>query len=250
MHTLDMNGRTAIVTGGAKGIGYATADRLLESGAAVSVWDFDVDGLKTAAAALAAKGKVHSVLVDCADEGSVNAALESTLAWRPVIDVMVANASVVGTMKPAWEHSLEEWNRLLRLDLTSAFLTTRAVIPGMVKNGYGRIVTVASAAALEAAPNNLAYAVAKAGVVSLTKTMGRELGKTGVRVNCIAPSGVDTTMLSGLTKEYMEVVMRAHALSSLAKPEDVAAMIVWMASEECSHTTGAVFDCSGGRLDY
>lgn len=250
MHTLDLNGRTAVVTGGAKGIGYATAERLLRSGAAVSLWDFDATGVEAAAAKLAEHGAVHFAVVDCADEAAVDAALAATLGWRAAIDVLVANASVVGAMKPAWDHTLDDWNRLLRLDLLSAVITIRAVVPGMVARRYGRIVTVASAAGLEAAPNNAAYAAAKAGVVSLTKTYGRELAKTGVTVNCVAPSGIDTGMLRALDKDYLDAVIRAHALSRLAKPDEVAAMIAWVASEECSYTTGAVFDCSGGRLDY
>ena len=248
MHVLDFSGQTAVVTGAAKGIGYATAKRLVESGAAVSLWDFDGAALVEAEKALGAKGEVHTACVDCADEASIDVALRSTMDWRNSIDVMVANASVVGVMKPAWEHTLDEWNRLLRLDLTSAFLTIRAVVPGMIERGYGRIVTVSSAAGLIATPNNLAYAVAKAGVVSLTRTFGKELGGTGVTINTVAPSGIKTTMLDGLTEDYLAAVMSAHALNKLASPEEVAAMIAWVAGRECSHTTGAVFDCAAGRL--
>ena len=163
MHALDFKGRTAVVTGGAKGIGFATAERLLDSGAAVCLWDLDAAGLEAAVATLTPKGKVTGIQVDCGDEDSVDVAMAETRGWDADIDVLIANASVVGVMKPAWEHTLEDWNRLLRLDLTSAFLTVRAVVPGMIQRGYGRIVTVASAAGLEAAPNNLAYAAAKAG---------------------------------------------------------------------------------------
>lgn len=250
MNRIDLDGRTAIVTGGAQGIGYATAERMLDSGAAVSLWDFNAERLKEAVARLSSKGPVHSVVVDCADEAAVAAAHAETVAWRPAIDILVANAGVAGAMKPAWEHTMADWDRLLRLDLTSVFVSCRVVVPGMLERDYGRIVIVSSAAGLEAAPNNGAYAAAKAGAVNFARTLGRELAKTGVLVNCVAPSGIKTPLLDAISPEYMANVLRAHPMGRLGEAGEVAAMIAWLASGDCSFSTGAVFDCSGGRLDY
>ena len=250
MNRIDAEGRTAVVTGGAQGIGFATAERLLDAGAAVSLWDIDATRLAEAAENLSAKGPVQTVQADCSDEEAITKAYADTVAWRPAVDIMIANASVVGVVNSAWETSLEDWNRLLRLDLTSVFLSCRIVVPGMIERKYGRIVVVASAAGLEAAPNNSAYAAAKGGAVNFTRTLGRELAQTGVVANCIAPSGIQTSLFDKLSPEYRRAVVNQHPMGRLGRPEEVASMIAWMASEECSFSTGAVFDCSGGRLDY
>ncbi len=256
MNQLDFTGRHAIVTGAARGIGYATAERLLASGAGVTLWDVDEPRLTQAAEALGAKGganggEIHSLAVDVADAGAVASALEATLDASPVIDIMIANAGVSGIIKNAWDYSLEEWNHLIRHDLTSVFLSCRAVVPQMVARGYGRIVVVSSIAGLEGAPTNAAYAAAKAGAIAYTKALGKELAKTGVIANCLAPSAIDTELLGGVTKEYLEnVVLSKMPIGRLGRPEEAAALICWLASEDCSFCAGAVFDLSGGRAVY
>ena len=251
MNDLDFQGRSAIVTGGAKGIGYATAERLLASGAAVCLWDIDEPRLTAAAATLSAKGEVHSVTVDVADAGAVASAMEATLDLCPVVDVLIANAGISGIIKNAWDYSLEEWNRLIRNDLTSVFLCCRTVVPYMIERGYGRIVVVASIAGMEGAQTNAAYSAAKAGAIGYTKALGKELAKTGVIANCIAPSAIDTEMLGDVTQEYLDqVVLARMPIGRPGRPEEAAALIAWLASEDCSFCTGAVFDLSGGRAVY
>jgi NAD(P)-dependent dehydrogenase (short-subunit alcohol dehydrogenase family) len=250
MNRIDLDGRGAIVTGAAKGIGYATAERFLDSGARVSLWDFNREALEKAAERLAAKGEVQAVHVDCGDEASVAAAMRETEDRFPAIDILVANAGVAGIMKSAWEYTLEDWQHLLRNDLTSVFLCCRAVVPGMIARGYGRIVIVASIVGLEGAPGNGAYAAAKGGAVTYAKTLGKELAKTGVLVNCSAPSAIDTPLLDNLTEAYMDSVTSKMPIGRLGRAEEVAAQIAWLASEECSFSTGAVFDTSGGRAVY
>ena len=251
MNQIDLQGRAAIVTGGAKGIGYATAKRLLDSGAAVCLWDNDESRLLQAESALSAEGEVHGVIVDVSDAGAVASAMDATLDYHPVIDIMIANAGVAGIIKSAWEYSLDEWNYLLRQDLTSVFLSCRAVLPHMVDRGYGRIVVVSSIAGLEGGPTNAAYSAAKAGAVGFTKALGKELAQSGVIANCVTPSGIETELLGGVTEEYLEtVVLSKMPIGRLGQPEEAAALIAWLASEDCSFNLGAVFDLSGGRAVY
>ena len=250
MNQIDLSGRTAIITGGAKGIGFATAERMLASGAAVSLWDIDAARLKEAAAALAPKGDVHTVVADVGDEAAVAAAMTETQTQFPAVDILVANAGIAGIIKPAWEFTLADWERLIRLDLTSVFLTCRAVVPQMTARGYGRIVIVSSIAGMEGAANNAAYSAAKAGSVGFTKALGKELAQSGVVVNCTTPSGIETEMLADVTPEYLETVTSRMPIGRLGQPEEAAALIAWLASEDCSFSTGAIFDLSGGRAVY
>jgi 3-oxoacyl-[acyl-carrier protein] reductase len=250
MNQIDLKGRTAVVTGAAKGIGYATAERLLASGAAVSLWDLDGARLAESEAALAGKGEVEAEILDVTDPAALARATQATLTRFGAIDVLVANAGVVGIMKTTWEHTLEEWERILRLDLTGVFLTCRAVIPQMLEQGYGRIVTVSSIAGLEGNANNSAYSAAKAGIIALTKSLGKELAKRGVIVNCVTPSGIETEMLVGITQEYFDAMMAKMPIGRLGTPEEAAALIAWLASEDCSFSTGAVYDLTGGRAVY
>ncbi len=250
MNQIDLKGRTAVVTGGARGIGYATAERLLASGASVSLWDRDGARLAEAQAALAGKGEVGAEILDVTDPAALAQATQATLARFGAIDVLVANAGVVGVMKTTWEHTLEDWERILRLDLTGVFLTCRAVIPHMLEQGYGRIVTVSSIAGLEGNANNSAYSAAKAGIIALTKSLGKELAKRGVIVNCVTPSGIETEMLVGITQEYFDAMMAKMPIGRLGTPEEAAALIAWLASEDCSFSTGAVYDLTGGRAVY
>jgi 3-oxoacyl-[acyl-carrier protein] reductase len=250
MNQLDFSGRAAIVTGAAKGIGYATAARLLDSGASVSLWDADEDRLAEAAASLAGKGAVHSAVVDVSDANAVAAATDATLDAFPAIGVLVCNAGIGGIIKHAWDYTLTEWDRLLSIDLTSVFLTCRAIVPHMLARKYGRIVTVSSIAGMEGAANNAAYSAAKAGVIGFTKALGKELAKTGVIVNCTTPSGIETELLQQIAPQYRDDVLSRMPIGRFGQPEEAAALIAWLASEDCSFSTGAVFDLSGGRAVY
>ena len=250
MHEYDFEGRTAIVTGGAKGIGYACAERLLESGARVSIWDLDASALDEAVAALSAKGEVQGVACDAADWDAVERAMAETLARFGKLDAMIANAGIAGVIKPAWETSLEEWDRLIRIDLTSVFYACRAAIPHMLGRDYGRIVVVSSIAGLEGAPNNSAYSAAKAGAIGYTKAVGKELAKSNIMVNCVAPSGIDTPLLDDVKGPYLDFVLSKMPIGRLGRAEETASLICWLASEENSFASGAVFDSSGGRAVY
>jgi len=251
MTRLDFSGRTAIVTGGAKGIGFATAWRLLDGGAAVCLWDSDERRLARATEALSESGAVTGLVVDVGDAAAVATAMDATRDGQPTIDILIANAGIAGIIKDAWDYTLDEWNHLLRIDLTSVFLCCRAAIPQMVARRYGRIVVVSSIAGMEGAPRNAAYSAAKAGAIGFTKALGKELAQSGVIVNCVTPSGIETELLGDVTPEYLEkTVLAKMPIGRLGQPEEAAALIAWLASEDCSFSTGAVFDLSGGRAVY
>lgn len=250
MNKIDLEGRTAVITGAAKGIGKACAERFLASGAQVSLWDRDEDVLAETAQTLGQPDRIHTCVLDCADEAATEKAARQTFGRFSVIDICVANAGIAGINKPIWEYSLGEWNRLINIDLTSTFLTTRTFVPHMVDQGYGRIVIVSSIAGLEGAANNAAYSAAKAGAIGYTKALGKELATTGVLVNGVAPSGIDTPLLGDITPEYLHAVVSKMPMARLGKAEESAALIAWLCSEDCSFSTGAIFDNSGGRAVY
>lgn len=250
MNKYDLEGRVAIVTGGANGIGYATAERFLESGAAVSLWDFNHEALETSAKTLSDKGTVHAVFCDCGDEDSVAEAYAKTSARFAEIDILIANAGVAGIQKGALEFSLDDWNHLLRNDLLSVYLCCRAAVPQMVERGYGRVVVVTSVVGLLGAPGNAAYATAKGGANTYVKTLGRELAHTGVLVNGVAPNAIDTPLISDLSAAYMDAAVAQTPIGRFGKAEEVAAQIAWLSSEDNSFSAGAIFDLSGGRSPY
>ena len=250
MNRYDFAGRCAIVTGAARGIGYATAERLLDSGATVSAWDIDTALLDGAVAALSGKGDVQAVTCDVGDWNAVDAAMQETLAHFPKIDVVVANAGIVGIIKPAWEYTLEDWDSLIRADLSGVFYSCKAVVPHMLENGYGRIVVVSSIAGLEGAPNNAAYSAAKAGAIGYAKAIGKELAESNILVNCVAPSGIDTPFIDDVRGPYMDFVLSRMPIGRLGEAGETASLICWLASEENSFSSGAVFDNSGGRAVY
>ena len=250
MHKYDFANRIAVVTGGAKGIGYACAERLLDSGASVSIWDLDETALNRAAADLAARGDVQAVVCDAANWESVGKAMGQTMARFGRLDAMIANAGIAGIIKPAWETSLEDWDRLIRIDLTSVFYACKAAIPHMLERDYGRIVVVSSIAGLEGAPNNSAYSAAKAGAIGYAKAVGKELAKSNIMVNCVAPSGIDTPLLEDAKGPYLDFVLSKMPIGRLGRADETASLICWLASEENSFSSGAVFDSSGGRAVY
>ncbi len=250
MNKIDLNGRGAIVTGGAKGIGYAIADRLLASGAKVSIWDIDGPRMAQALETLAGGADVRGDTVDVTDADAIERGRDAAIAAFGKIDILVNNAGAVGTIGNVWEQPLENWQRMLTLNLTATFQCCRAIAPHMIGNGYGRIVNIASNAGKMGVPGNSPYAAAKAGVLSLTKTMAKEAAKTGVLVNAVAPGGANTELFDDLDKKYRSQIEDGMALGRLVEPEEVAAIAAWAASEDCSFTTGAVFDISGGRADF
>ena len=233
MNQLDFKGRTAVVTGGMQGIGAAIVKRLEASGAKVAVWDLD-----------------GPEKVDVSSNDSVQFALKNTLGKFQKIDVLVNNAGVAGMNVPAVDYPLEEWERVMRVNLTSQFLCCRAVAPHMVKAKYGRIVNIASVAGKEGNPNAVAYSASKAGVISLTKSLGKELAQSGVLVNCITPAAAKTAIFDQMTKEHIAYMLAKIPLNRFVNVEEIAALAGWLASEDCSFSTGAVFDISGGRATY
>jgi 2-dehydro-3-deoxy-L-rhamnonate dehydrogenase (NAD+) len=257
VNALDLRGRTAVVTGGAQGFGYAVAERLLASGAAgVSLWDIDEGRLAAAARALAAGVAAGTVLdtrtVDVADFAVVAAAADAAgAALGGRIDVLVNNAGITGPNAPTWEYPLDAWRRVLAIDLDGVFHCCRAVVPWMLRTGYGRIVNVASLAGKEGTPNAPAYSAAKAGVIALTKSLGKELATTGIRVNCVAPAAVPTAIFGQMSEQHIQTMLAKSPMGRFGEVREIAALVAWLASEEgCSFATGAVFDASGGRATY
>src|SRR5919205_332191 len=233
MIQFDFAGRSAVVTGGAQGIGAAIAKRLKTSGAKVSIWDLD-----------------GSPRVDVGDPRSVSDATERTLREFGKIDVLVNNAGIAGKNMPTVDYPIDEWERVLRVNLTSQFLCCRAVAPHMVKARYGRIVNIASIAGKEGNPNAVAYSASKAGVISLTKSLGKELAQAGVLVNCITPAAAKTAIFDQMTKQHIDYMLSKIPMGRFVEVDEIAALACFLASSECSFSTGAVFDISGGRATY
>jgi 3-oxoacyl-[acyl-carrier protein] reductase len=233
MSKFDFAGRTAVVTGGVQGIGAAIAKRLQEAGAKVAIWDLD--------------GEPR---VDVADQASIEAAVKRTVAEHGRIDVLINNAGIAGPSVPVVDYPVDQWKRVIDIDLNGPFLCCRAVVPHMVKAGYGRIVNIASIAGKEGNPNAAAYAAAKGGLIAFTKALGKELAKNGVLVNCVTPAAAQTAILDQVTPEFAQYMLSKIPMGRFVKVEEIAALVVWLASEECSFSTGAVFDISGGRATY
>ncbi len=251
MNRIDLDGRTGVVTGGATGIGYAIAERLIASGAAVSLWDIDGEGVGAAAETLAAGGgAVHTAVVDVAEPLAVAAGMEAALDRFGGIDLLINNAGIAGPNKKNWEYTVEEWNEVVAIDLTGVFLCCRAVVPHMIERGYGRIVNIASIAGKEGNPNAGAYSAAKAGVIGFTKSLGKELAERGVIVNCVTPAAIETDIFKQVTKEFIDYMLSKIPMGRFGLTEEAAALVAWLCSSECSFSTGAVFDLSGGRATY
>ncbi len=248
MNQLDFDGRVAIVTGGAQGIGLAIVRRLVASRATVRIWDRDRARLDAALGELPAPAT--GAVVDVTDAASVAAAAQAAVRELGRIDVLVNNAGVAGLNAPTVEYPVEEWRRVLEVNLTSQFLCCRAVAPHMAKARYGRIVNVASIAGKEGNPNAAAYSASKAGVIALTKSLGKELAKDGVTVNCVTPAAAKTAIFDQMTPSHIAYMLAKIPMARFVKVEEVASLVCWLASEECSFSTGAVFDISGGRATY
>ena len=251
MNKIDLESRRAAITGAAQGIGRAAAERLLASGAAVALWDRDANLLEQTRQELAEQGQVAAVQVDVVDPQSVAAAVDQTQsALGGGIDILVNNAGIAGDIASTWDYDVAEWQRVLDIDLTGVFLCCRAVVPAMIEGGYGRIVNVASIAGKEGNPNACAYSAAKAGVIALTKTLGKELAQHDIAVNCITPAAAKTRIFDQITQDHIDFMLSKIPRGRFVKVEEIAALIAWLSSADCSFTTGAVFDISGGRATY
>ncbi len=250
MNQIDLISRSAIVTGGARGIGHAIATRLLQSGATVVLWDRDEAALAEAKAQLSALGTVHTVMVDVTSLDSVRAATASTVAACGKIDILVNNAGIAGTNAKTWETDPADWKRVIDINLNGPFHCCHEVVPEMLKHGYGRIVNIASIAGKEGNPNAAHYSASKAAVVALTKSLGKELATAGILVNCITPAVIETDILLQLTPQHIDYMLSKIPMNRFGKKEEAAALVAWLCSEDCSFSTAAVFDLSGGRATY
>ncbi|WP_046865235.1 SDR family NAD(P)-dependent oxidoreductase [Microvirga massiliensis] len=250
MNKIDLNGRVAIVTGGARGIGYATTQRLLESGASVAIWDIDAGRLSEAAAALSGAGKLTTTVVELTDEISIAGAVRAALEAHGQIDILVNNAGITGGNGPLWELAPDVWRRVVEVNLIAPYLTCRAVVPEMLKRRWGRIVNVASIAGKEGNPNASHYSASKAGLIGLTKSLGKELAESGILVNCITPAAARTEIFDQMTQQHIDFMLSKIPMKRFLQVDEAAAMIGWLCSEDCAFSTGAVFDISGGRGVY
>jgi 3-oxoacyl-[acyl-carrier protein] reductase len=248
MNQLDFKGRTAIVTGGAQGIGLAITKRLLDSGATVRIWDRDKALLDKTVAAL--PGPISGAAVDVTDAASITKATDEALKDLRKVDVLVNNAGIAGMAVPTVDLPVDEWERVIKVNLTGPFLTCRALAPHMAKAKYGRIVNIASIAGKEGNPNAVAYSASKAGVISLTKSLGKELAQAGVLVNCVTPAAAKTAIFDQITQQHIDYMLAKIPMGRFVKVEEIAALVCWLASEDCAFSTGGVFDISGGRATY
>lgn len=246
MNQIDLNGRGAIVTGGAQGIGRAVAERFIASGAKVALWDRDLDLARTTADEIGAT----AIDVDVTNPRAIEMALTTTEAVLGRIDIMVNNAGIAGANAPVWEYDPDEWRRIIDINLNGVFYCCRAVAPKLIANGYGRIVNVASIAGKEGNPNASAYSASKAGVIALTKSLGKELAGHDIAVNCVTPAAARTAIFDQMSEEHIGYMLSKIPKNRFVETGEIAALIAWLASEDCSFTTGQVIDISGGRATY
>ena len=250
MNQIDLKHRVAVVTGGAQGIGFAVSERLLKSGASVVMWDMDAAKLQEAQTALSQFGKVSGHVVELTHDAEVAAATAKTIQANGHIDILVNNAGITGGNAPTWDLDPDVWRRVIEVNLIAPYLTCRAVTPHMVSRGWGRIINVASVAGKEGNPNASHYSASKAGVIALTKSLAKEVATKGVLVNAIAPAVAKTAMFAQMTEAHIAYMLGKIPMGRFVEVEEIAAMIAWLASEDCSFTTGSVFDITGGRSTY
>ena len=251
MNQLDLAGRSAAITGGARGIGYAVAERMLRSGASVALWDVDAQRLAQAGDGLSRLGTVSTHALDLTDESAAQKAVEDTLARHGGrIDILVNNAGITGGNGLTWELDPQTWRRVIDVNLVAPFLTCRAVVPHMLAHGYGRIVNIASVAGKEGNPNASHYSASKAGLIGLTKSLGKELATKGVLVNAVTPAAAKTEIFDSMTQAHIDFMLSKIPMARFLQVEEADSLIAWLASEDCAFSTGAVFDLSGGRATY
>ena len=249
MNQIDLRGRTAVVTGAASGIGYATAERLLASGARVVLWDADGDGLAAARKALG-QDVVHAAAFDITDREATAEAARSSQQAADTIDILVNSAGIAGGGGRAWEVDPDAWDRMIAVNLTGQFLVCRALLPQMIAGGWGRIVNVASVAGKEGNPSAAAYSASKAGLIGFTKSLAKELIGTGVLANVVTPGVIETPLLEHVPQDRIDYMVSKIPMGRMGQAHEAAAMIAWLCSDDCSFSTGAVFDLSGGRATY
>ena len=248
MNQLDFSGRHAVITGGAGGLGVVFAQRLIASGGSVTLWDRDQAATQKAAAVLGAKAQ--GVAVDVTSQESVASAVKATLQMTPRVDALINSAGITGPNAKLWDYPVDEWRAVMEINLNGLFLCCREWVPHMRANNYGRIVNIASVAGKDGNPNASAYSASKAAVIALTKSLGKELADTGVRVNCVTPAAVKTAMFAQMSEQHIQVMLSKIPMARFGMPEEIASMVAWLCTEECSFSTGAVFDLSGGRSTY
>ncbi|MGM4892453.1 SDR family NAD(P)-dependent oxidoreductase [Tardiphaga sp. 839_C3_N1_4] len=248
MNKIDLNGRYAVVTGGAQGFGRAITERFVASGAKVAIWDQDIDlAVKTASEI---GDEVIALKVDVTDVASIDEARDATLQEFGKIDILVNNAGITGFNKPVWEIDYDDWRKVMRINLDGPFLCCKAVVPVMLKQNYGRIVNIASIAGKEGNPNASHYSASKAGLIALTKSLGKELAGHEINVNAITPAAAKTAIFDQMTEQHINFMLSKIPKGRFVLVQELAAMAAWLASEDCAFSTGAVFDISGGRATY
>ena len=250
MNRIDLEGRTVVITGGARGIGYAVAQRALNSGASVALWDVDAARLESSQSELAELGKVSSAVVELTDETSVANAVTQTLAVHGTIDVLINCAGITGGNGTTWELEPDVWRRVIDVNLIGPYLTCRAVVPQMLKQGYGRIVNIASVAGKEGNPNASHYSASKAGLIGLTKSLGKELATKNILVNAVTPAAAKTEIFDSMSQQHIDYMLAKIPMNRFLLPEEAASLILWLSSEDCAFSTASVFDLSGGRATY
>lgn len=248
MNKIDLNGRCAVVTGGAQGFGRAITERFVASGARVAIWDHDIVLAEKTAKEIGAD--VHAFKVDVTDLAAVEAARDATLKALGKIDILVNNAGIAGINKTVWETDYAEWQKVLRINLDGPFICCKAVVPVMLKQNYGRIVNIASIAGKEGNPNASHYSASKAGLIALTKSLGKELAGHEINVNAITPAAAKTAIFDQMTEQHINFMLSKIPKGRFVLVQELAAMAAWLASEDCAFSTGAVFDISGGRATY
>ena len=248
MNQLDFKDRHAIVTGGATGLGYAIAARLIASGGSVTLWDRDADAMKRAVAQLGTAA--HAVEVDVARHGSVQQAVQATQRLTLRVDALVNSAGITGPNTKVWDYPVDAWQQVMDVNLNGLFYCCREIVPLMRDAGYGRIVNIASVAGKDGNPNASAYSASKAAVIALTKSLGKELADTAIRVNCVTPAAVKTAIFDQMSEQHIQFMLSKIPMGRFGTPDEIAALVGWLCTEECSFSTGAVFDLSGGRSTY
>ena len=250
MNQIDLNNKVAVVTGGAQGIGLAIAERLVASGSSVCLWDRDEKLVRKTTTSLAKKGSVEMVVMDVTDLESVKNAAKQTKNTFGNIDILVCNAGIAGPSLKTWEYPAKEWQQVIDIDLTGVFNCLHVVSPIMIEQKYGRIVNIASVAGKDGNPNAAPYSAAKAGVIALTKSLGKELAEYDIAVNCITPAAAKTRIFDQISENHIQYMLSKIPRNRFLKVDEAASMVAWLCSAENSFTTGGVFDLSGGRSTY
>jgi NAD(P)-dependent dehydrogenase (short-subunit alcohol dehydrogenase family) len=250
VNQIDLNHRHAVITGGAQGIGLSIASRFLDSGASISLWDRDASALDAALKQLNHPVNVSTEIVDVSNVDSVTAATENTIKKHDKIDILVASAGIAGPNYTAWEYPVDAWKQVIDINLTGVFLCCRAVVPHMLRQNYGRIVNISSIAGKEGNPQAAAYSASKAGVIALTKSLGKETATKNIAVNCITPAAAKTRIFDQITQEFVDFMLAKIPRGRFLEVDEISSMVAWLVSEENSFTTAAVFDLSGGRATY